>query len=197
MRKENRSLVTMLYNIETGLFIAIVASIVSAVLWIFMSGPFINVSGDSMNPTYHDGDCLTGVKVSEINELSYGDVIVFRDPESIVTFLIKRVIGLPGDTIYIEDSEVYRNDQLINEDFQTSVSGNSHECVTVGENEVYVLGDNRDHSRDSRTFGCVNVSEIKYIVTGESSLSDTWIYSMLHQFTDTKENESSAGDANQ
>jgi len=112
-------------------FILIVAIIVIPIrLWI--AQPFL-VSGASMEPTYNDHDYLI------IDELSYqiknpqkNEVIIFRYPKNPSQFYIKRIMGLPGETL--------------------DVNGN---LITLGENEYFVMGDNRDASSDSRIWGPV------------------------------------------
>lgn len=144
---------------------AIVAIIVVAVIF---SAFFrtVNVNGDSMIHTLHSGDRLliSGFFYTP----DYGDIVVVRRDND--TPLIKRVIGLPGDTIYIsqEDGLVYRNGVALDEPY---ILPASEECptppnrtpaeVVVQDGEVYVLGDNRGGSLDSRMLGC---QPMEYVV---------------------------------
>jgi signal peptidase I len=128
----------------------------------FLIQPFY-VKGASMEPSFYDHEYLI------IDEISYrfsqpqrGDIIVFKYPKDPSQFFIKRVVGLPGETVEVRDGYVFIYSDsgkklLLNE--YTYLSG---EVKTVGEktwtlqkNEFYVLGDNRDHSLDSRIFGPV------------------------------------------
>ncbi len=137
---------------------AIVAIVVVAVIFsVFFRT--VNVDGDSMNHTLHNGDRLliSGFFYTP----DYGDIVVVRRVND--TPLIKRVIALPGDTVYINpnDGLVYRNGIPLDEpyifpastDCPTPSKGTSTEVV-VQEGEVYVLGDNRGGSLDSRMLGC-------------------------------------------
>lgn len=79
---------------------------------------------------------------------------------------IKRVIGLPGDHIQIKDGKVYLNGEEFNEPYlqegvTTSVDINEYQDLVVPENCVFVMGDNRDHSTDSRAFGCIPLEKIE------------------------------------
>ncbi len=94
-----------------------------------------------------------------------GDIIVFNPPVRSDKPYIKRVIGLPGETVSVQDGYVYIDGQRLNEpyiDGPVTACGAQRQCdpVTVPEGEVFVMGDNRTNSSDSRTFGPVNVDRI-------------------------------------
>ncbi len=94
-----------------------------------------------------------------------GDIVVFNPPVRSNKPYIKRVIGLPGETVSVRDGFVYIDGQRLNEPYITGPitdCGGQRQCdpVTVPEGEVYVLGDNRTNSSDSRSFGPVNVDRI-------------------------------------
>ncbi|MCX6756421.1 MAG: signal peptidase I [Candidatus Nomurabacteria bacterium] len=126
----------------------------------FIAQPFI-VSGESMFPTFHDGQYLI------VDELSYhmgnikrGDVVIFRYPHDTTRFFIKRIIGLPNETVKIEDGKVMiinkenpegfvLNEPYINQPFHT------YDTKTTGDGEYFVMGDNRNASSDSRFWGLV------------------------------------------
>ena len=137
---------------------AIVALIIVAVIFsVFFR--IVNVDGESMTHTLNNGDRLlvSGFMYTP----QYGDIVVIRRVND--TPLIKRIIGLPGDTMYVnpEDGIVYRNGEALEEPY---IRPSSPECptpargipgeVVVQEGEVYVLGDNRGGSLDSRMLGC-------------------------------------------
>ncbi len=90
-----------------------------------------------------------------LGEPGYGDVIVFRWPRDERQSFVKRIIGLPGDTIRIERGEVYRNGELLDEPYVENPSGETLVERTVREGQYYVLGDNRGRSDDSRHWGGV------------------------------------------
>ncbi len=130
----------------------------------FLVQPFF-VRGASMEPNFEDGEYLV------VDELSYrfrdperGEVIVFRYPDNPSQFFIKRIIGIPGDTVTIGNGRV----QIQNSEFQQgvvldeseylseSVRTGGNETVQLGEGEYYVLGDNRAASSDSRIWGVLD-----------------------------------------
>ena len=85
----------------------------------------------------------------------YGEVVIFHFPNDPTRDFVKRVIGVPGDTIEIRRGGVYRNGQPLDEPFITSASSRSYDPVFVEEGHYYVLGDNRRSSNDSRDWGLV------------------------------------------
>ncbi len=108
------------------------------------------VSGDAMSPTYKAGEYLL------INELSKdfkrNDVVVLRYPNNTSSFFIKRIIGLPGESISVKNNAVFVNGQMVREQYYTGqTSGNI--AVVLGVDEYFVLGDNRLASTDSRDWG--------------------------------------------
>ncbi len=128
-------------------------------VYIFLVQPH-RVKGDSMMPNFLDGELLLTEKISyRFGKPERGDVIVFRAPGKSVDF-IKRVIGLPGESVRIQDGIVYINGTKITEPYETqTTSGN--ETITVPDNQYFVLGDNRGASSDSRSFGTIGESSLK------------------------------------
>ena len=125
-------------------------------------GSFASVSGTSMYPTLHDKDYLFVSKISDINK---GDIVIIkRDNES--RYFVKRIIGVSNDKIKFSNNRLYVNGVLSKEDYT-----NKEECLsytdyseTVADGCYYVLGDNRNHSGDSRMFGDIKRDEIKGVV---------------------------------
>ena len=128
------------------------------------------VEGGSMNKTLADGDHLI---ISDLfYSPEYGDIVVFEDYSKSDGYkkpVIKRVIGLPGDTVEIKANEVentlevYVNGQLLEEEYAHYMQNAhpvGHGPVTVGEGQIYVLGDNRYNSTDSRDVGTINIDSI-------------------------------------
>ena len=121
------------------------------------------VEGNSMNPTLNDGDNLIVEKVSYyFHQPERFDVIVFKVKHEPNTFFVKRIIGLPGETVQIIDGYVYINGTKLEEDvYGNDVIRNAYTAanpVTLKEDEFFVMGDNRNNSNDSRsvTVGPVN-----------------------------------------
>lgn len=128
----------------------------------FLIQPFC-VKGASMEPSFYDDEYLI------INEIIYrfsepqrGDIIVFKYPKDPQQFFIKRVIGLPGETVEITDGFIfiYKTDgtKMLLQEYEylpAEVRTQGQSKWKLGDNEYYVLGDNRDHSMDSRMFGPV------------------------------------------
>ena len=119
-----------------------------------------NVNGDSMNPTLKDGQILLMSKLNK-DDIDRGDIIVFRSGE---TVMIKRVIGLPGETVQIKNNNIYINNEKIEDyvDVEMTYYGILSEEVKLGKDEFICLGDNRNNSKDSRnnTVGKVKQKEI-------------------------------------
>ncbi|WP_246241152.1 signal peptidase I [Anaerocolumna sedimenticola] len=137
------------------MIIYFVVVIVSVLLIHQFVGQQIEVSGSSMESTLHNEDHLILEKVSyEINKPKRFDIVVFRPyEEDKDTYYIKRVIGLPGETIQIIGSDIYINDQLLNEDYGNNPiadGGIAKEPIVLGKDEYFLLGDNRNNSKDSR-----------------------------------------------
>ena len=112
------------------------------------------VSGQSMQPTLHDGDNLLGDKLTyRFRDPKRYEIVVFPYKYEEDTYYIKRIIGLPGETVQIIDGYVYINGEKLKKDYGAEVmqdSGIAEEPITLGEDEYFVLGDNRNHSSDSR-----------------------------------------------
>lgn len=115
----------------------------------------VRVDGASMDQTLEDGQILLLYKLANID---YGDIVVL-DEEKEGEIIIKRIIGMPNDTIEIKNGVLYINDEEIEEEYaygQTS----DYDKITLGEDEYFILGDNRPISKDSRYFGPVKEEEI-------------------------------------
>jgi signal peptidase I len=112
------------------------------------------VEGMSMEPNFHDGQFLLINKLAyKLGEVERGDVIVFRYPRDPSRDFIKRVVGLPGEAVKVVNGQVYVNGQLLGDDYNLAPASYSSGEVTLGADEVFVLGDNRPNSSDSHTWG--------------------------------------------
>ena len=119
------------------------------------------IEGYSMEPNFHDGQFLFVNKITYmIGKPERGDVIVFVPPNNSTKDYIKRVIGLPGDKIEIVNGQVFVNSVELNETYPLNVASYSMPTVIVPPNEYFVLGDNRNFSSDSHSWGTVDASKI-------------------------------------
>lgn len=126
----------------------------------FVMAPFI-VDGSSMEPNFHNNEYIVVEKVSyRLHDPRRGDVIVLQYPGNISIDYIKRIVGLPGETVKIVNGEVFINGSQIHETYllpnQLTTISQSTETpyqVTLDKDQYFMLGDNRDHSSDSRDWG--------------------------------------------
>ncbi|HEY4517614.1 MAG TPA: signal peptidase I [Candidatus Paceibacterota bacterium] len=139
---------------------SIIALIIVLPIRFFVAQPFI-VSGASMEPTFETGEYLI------VDELSYrfeppkrGEVIIFRYPKDTTKFFIKRIIGLPGETVEMRGKDIYIHNGFFPDGFkmeqpylESSEVRSDYLTVTLGSSEYFVLGDNRGASSDSRIWG--------------------------------------------
>ncbi len=117
-------------------------------------GQRTQVDGQSMESTLYDGDNLIVDKITyRFRDPQRFDIIVFPFQYKENTYYIKRIIGLPGETVQILDGDIYINGEILEENYgkETMVSsGRAVNEIELGEDEYFVLGDNRNHSEDSR-----------------------------------------------
>ena len=155
MKKETRNnkIKNLVLNFGIPLLIAIV--------FILLFNTFFGISritGESMMPTYKNGQYKLMLKTQDVKK---NNIVVFRLPDAKVSY-IKRVIATEGDTLELKGNDVYVNGKRLNEEYTAK---HKNECysneITIPEGYIYVMGDNRDYSTDSRKFGMVKVSCIK------------------------------------
>src|SRR5712664_166882 len=139
------------------------ALMIAALVVVFIVQP-VKVEGTSMLPRLHDGERIFVNKLIYYDEFRWapkvdrGDIVVFWFPDDPSKSYIKRVVGLPGDTIEMRDGTVRVNGSQIDErylDPRFNVSPKSQAPVYVRPNHYFVMGDNRDNSSDSRSWGLV------------------------------------------
>ncbi len=162
MNEEHTSLLSFVIDIvET----VVVAAAIFVVVYLFLLQPH-QVKGDSMKPNFHDGEYILTDKVTyRFSAPKRGDVIIFKSPTDPDVDFIKRVMALPGEKVKITDGKIiiYNNDHpngfSLNEPYNVNgpTSGGKevpqNTQVTVGQDELFVLGDNRVESFDSRSWG--------------------------------------------
>jgi signal peptidase I len=119
------------------------------------------VDGQSMEPTLHTNERIIIEKVTyRLHPPERGDIIVLRRPTGAVEPLIKRVIGLPGETIEIKNGLVYIDGEPLDEPYLDQSTQGNMDPLVVPDKSVFVMGDNRHASNDSRAFGPVPYSDI-------------------------------------
>ena len=122
----------------------------------------VKIEGTAMRPTLADGD--RWLVTLNPGELQRGDIIVFRYPKDETKQYVKRIVGLPGETIEIRDGLVYINGVALPEGYvpaETNKSRTSFPEKRIPEDNYFVIGDNRDNSSDSRYWGTVDKTLIE------------------------------------
>jgi signal peptidase I len=152
---------------DTAIFAAIALAVVLPIRF-FVAQPFI-VDGSSMDPTFATNQYLIVDELSyRFEPVSRGDVIIFKYPNDTSKYFIKRVIGLPGETVQVEGTKVTIKNQAnpqgftLTEDYIAPTNFvSNHTTTTLSDKQYYVMGDNRGASFDSRAWGPL---EKKYII---------------------------------
>jgi signal peptidase I len=151
----------------------VLETIVPAVLIALLINLFLaqatRVYGQSMEPNLHTDQRLIVEKISyntflrqylDFSGPQRGDVVVIRLRTQSDELLIKRVIGLPGDTVEIRDRLVYVNGEVLNEPYLANPTPGMYGPTTVPPLHIFVLGDNRGSSNDSRNFGTISLKDV-------------------------------------
>ena len=145
---------------------AVLAVIIVVPIRMFIAQPFI-VSGASMDNTFENGQYLIVDQVSYyLDDPARGDVVIFRYPRDPSKFFIKRVIGVPGDTVTIEEAVVTVTNAdnpegfTLDEPYVKSMQATAPFSEVLGPREYFVMGDNRDQSSDSRVWGVLQEERI-------------------------------------
>jgi signal peptidase I len=151
----------------------ILETIVPAVLIALLINLFLaqatRVYGQSMEPNLHTDQRLIVEKLTYNRYLRHylglegperGDVVVVSLSDQAGELLIKRVIGLPGDTVEIRDNQVYVNNLPLNEPYLSDITSGRFGPITVPPLHIFVLGDNRGYSNDSRSFGSIPLEHV-------------------------------------
>lgn len=161
-------------NVSVGSFlwelarIVVIAFVVMIGFRFFIAEPFI-VSGSSMVPNFHNREYLVVNKISyRFGEPQRGDVVVFHYPKDTSQYFIKRIIGLPGEKVKVENGRVYifnaehPNGAVLEEDYLSNqdITFGKNDVVSLGSEEYFVLGDNRLASSDSRMWGILPKHDI-------------------------------------
>lgn len=138
----------------------VIALVLALLIRGFLVESFL-VDGSSMLPTLESGERLLVNKLTyRLGEPEIGDIVVFRNPKEPRDF-IKRVVATPGQTVEIRDGRVHIDGEPLREDYLADPGHSFFPPTAVPEGHVFVLGDNRNNSEDSRFFGFVPVKNIK------------------------------------
>lgn len=143
-----------------GICTAVPAALVSLVLNVFVAQAMV-VHGPSMQPnlSYNQRVIVDKITYDFIHSPRRGDVVIFHMPEE-QELLVKRAVALPGETVEVRDGQVFINDQALEEPWATCQGGMDYPPKRVPPRHIFVLGDNRAVSRDSRFFGPVPMERI-------------------------------------
>jgi signal peptidase I len=143
----------------------VIIVVLAALIRQFLIQPFI-VDGQSMEPNFQNNDYLITDKVSyRVHTPSRGEVVIFHPPDNPSVNYLKRIIGVPGDSVKVASGDVYVNGKKIIEPYlksgEKTLSPSSGDIeITLKDKEYFVLGDNRNHSRDSREIGPIPIANI-------------------------------------
>jgi len=120
------------------------------------------VNGSSMENTFHNGQKLIVSRMSYVvSNPKRGDVVIVQSDKLDVDYIIKRVIGIPGDTIEIKNNELYINGTKKDEPYiKEKMTTNEDNTWILGKDEYFLCGDNRNNSLDCRVIGAINKSQI-------------------------------------
>jgi signal peptidase I len=145
---------------------SLIALLIVIPIRMFVAQPFI-VQGASMEETFQNGEYLIVDQASyHFHSPRRGDVVIFRYPRNPSKFFIKRVIGIPGDTITINNNIIHISNTefpegfILNEPYIKSMQHGTSLVEELGVGEYFVMGDNRDQSSDSRTWGVLEENKI-------------------------------------
>ncbi len=144
----------------------VVVLAVLVMVYLFLVSPQ-EISGASMEPNFHNGEyILTNKVLTKFRDPERGDVVVFKSPRNKEVDYIKRIIGLPGDTVKLENNTFFVNGQKMDEPYlapEVVVFGGSFlqegSEIIVPPGQYFVVGDNRPHSSDSREFGPIPMED--------------------------------------
>lgn len=158
-----------------------IAIAIAVVIRLFVAEPRF-IPSNSMDPTLHIGDRLLIEKVSyRFHPPHHGDIVVFEPPPQLQAIgyrpeqaFIKRVMGLPGDSLAVHQGQLYRNDQPLNEPYILASPAYEMNPVTVPNNSLFVMGDNRNDSNDSHIWGFLPVDNVIGHATLRFWPPDSW-----------------------
>ncbi|MEM9266017.1 MAG: signal peptidase I [Cyanobacteria bacterium P01_F01_bin.13] len=157
----------MQHLVRSNARLVAIAVAIAVVIRLFIAEPRF-IPSNSMDPTLHIGDRLLIEKLSyRFHPPHYGDIVVFEPPPQLQAIgyrreqaFIKRVIGLPGDTLAVHQGQVYRNNRPLKERYILAAPAYEMNPITVPENALFVMGDNRNDSNDSHVWGFLPIKNV-------------------------------------
>ncbi len=158
-RDEKKIGAALVYDVISWMF-GIAAAIFLGIMTVYFVGISVSVVGSSMEPTLYNGEeVLINRVIYQFSAPARGDVIAFHPNGDANTHLyVKRIVGLPGETLQIKQGSVYINGEMYAMDTKTNDPGMAVDPITLGDDEYFVMGDNRENSEDSRSANIGNVS---------------------------------------
>jgi len=144
----------------------VVVLAILVMIYLYLVSPQ-EINGASMEPNFHNGEyILTNKILYKFRDPVRGDVVIFKSPKNKEIDYIKRIIGLPGDIVKLENNALYVNGQKVEEPYLepgVTIFGGSYlaegQEIVVPPGEYFVAGDNRPHSSDSREFGPIPLED--------------------------------------
>ena len=141
-------------NAGSTIFTVLIVCVITILFMKFVAQR-TDVDGESMMYTLHDKDVLMADKITyRFSDPKRFDIVIFPYPQDPSEYFIKRIIGMPGETVQIDyDGNIYINGEILDEHFGAEViqnPGRAADPITLGDDEYFVMGDNRNYSMDSR-----------------------------------------------
>ena len=158
-KKEKKMTMAILYNILSWIF-GIAAAVFLGIMTVNFIGRSTIIIGNSMEPALYNGEeVLLNKIIYQFSTPKRGDVIAFHPNGDENTHLyVKRIVGLPGETIQIKQGSVYINGEMHAMDTETNEAGIAADVVELSDDDYFVMGDNRENGEDSRSANIGNVS---------------------------------------
>ena len=157
-------IIEKVYDVVTDFLLVFV--IIPAFIFLMFFGEVNGVSGTSMDSTLADGDRL--VTIHSTDNMERGDIVIASPKVIDNRLIVKRVIAFGGDTIRLNNNEVYLNGELLEEDYVSHHRNDNFEAeYVIPEGYVWIMGDNRNNSLDSRTLGYIPVDDLEGIAVAK------------------------------